>query len=496
MRKKAEKFDTSLSTLKAPLWSNIDGEAAGDGSGFSVSLNVDGSIVAIGAILNDSKGRQTGQVRIYHNQNGIWTQIGQDIDGEAEGDRSGYSVSLSANGSIVAIGAPGSWPRYGNKAGQVRIYQNQSGIWTQIGQDIDGEAEGDRSGYSVSLSSDGLIVAIGALSNGANGGHVRVFQYQKNIWTQIGQDIDGEAAGDNSGRSVSLSSDGLIVAIGASGNDGNGRGAGQVRVYKYKNEIWNQIGQDIDGESGGDGSGNSVCLNGDGTIVAIGAFFNQRSTGHVRVYQYKNEIWTQIGQDIDGDSAFNFSGGSVSLSADGSRVAIGACRNSDTAIGAGQARIYQNQAGTWTKVAQDFNGEESMDGFGYSVSLSINGLTLAVGAIEKDGNGGNAGQVRIYSQTSLLNTSWTFTAVKKDFLQFTVTFLAENKAKIVFIRGQVRQGTWSQGSHNTKFRLHFTDETTGQSWEPVGSHHGNHGNGVVLFGYVSNSSFNMDKNIH
>ena len=54
-----------------------------------------------------------------------------------------------------------------------------------------------------------------------------------NEWTQLGDDIDGEAAGDNSGISVSLSSDGTIVAIGAPDNDGNnGNISGHVRVYQ------------------------------------------------------------------------------------------------------------------------------------------------------------------------------------------------------------------------------------------------------------------------
>src|SRR5210317_1933017 len=43
----------------------------------------------------------------------------------------------------------------------------------------------------------------------------------ENDWEQTGQDIDGEAAEDRSGRSVSLNSDGDIVAIGAWGNNGN-----------------------------------------------------------------------------------------------------------------------------------------------------------------------------------------------------------------------------------------------------------------------------------
>ena len=104
----------------------------------------------------------------------------------------------------------------------------------QQGLDIDGEAAGDFSGYSVSLSSDGSTVAIGANGNdgaGSDAGHVRVYAWNGSSWTQQGSDIDGEAAGDYSGSSVSLSSDGSTVAIGANGNDVAGSDAGHVRVY-------------------------------------------------------------------------------------------------------------------------------------------------------------------------------------------------------------------------------------------------------------------------
>ena len=160
-------------------------------------------------------------------------QLGTDIDGEAVDDRSGHSVSLSTDGSIVAIGAPGN-DGTGNGAGHVRVYQYASGAWVQLGADIDGEAWGDGSGNSVSLSTDGSIVAIGAYANDGTGdgaGHVRVYQYASGAWVQLGADIDGEAAGDESGRSVSLSADGSIVAIGAGGNDGTGSNSGHVRVY-------------------------------------------------------------------------------------------------------------------------------------------------------------------------------------------------------------------------------------------------------------------------
>ena len=120
---------------------------------------------------------------------------------------------------------------------------------------------------------------------------------------QLGQDIDGEAAGDRSGISVSLSSDGNTVAIGDPYNDGNGTYSGHVRVYTYNGFSWTQLGGDIDGEGSGDQSGYSVSLSSDGYTVAIGAPFNQangHSSGHVRVYNYNGYSWTQLGGDIDG----------------------------------------------------------------------------------------------------------------------------------------------------------------------------------------------------
>ena len=161
------------------------------------------------------------------------TQIGGDIDGEAAGDLSGYNVSLSSDGTIVAIGAVNN-DGSGSNAGSVRVYKNTSGTWTQIGADINGESAGDWSGYSVSLSSDGTIVTIGAIYNdgsGTDAGSIRVYKNISGTWTKRGADIDSEAANDNSGIGISLSSDGTIVAIGAPYNDGSGSNAGLVRVY-------------------------------------------------------------------------------------------------------------------------------------------------------------------------------------------------------------------------------------------------------------------------
>jgi len=389
------------------LGADIDGEAAYDWSGTSVSLSSDGTTVAIGAERNDGNGNDAGHVRIYEYSAGSWTQLGADIDGEAAYDESGRSVSLSSDGTTVAIGA--IWNNGINGAsGHVRVYEYSAGSWTQLGADIDGEAANDYSGWSVSLSSDGTTVAIGAILNDGNGiaGHVRIYEYSAGSWTQLGADIDGEAAGDYSGWSVSLSSDGTTVAIGAAYNDGNGSNAGHVRIYEYTAGSWTQLGADIDGEAASDYSGYSVSLSSDGTTVAIGALLNDGNgadAGHVRIYEYSAGSWTQLGADIDGEAAYDESGTSVSLSSDGTTVAIGAPFNEGNgADSTGHVRIYEYSAGSWTQLGADIDGEAAGDRSGSSVSLSSDGTTVAVGAPFNGGNGTWAGHVRVFTLPSIV----------------------------------------------------------------------------------------------
>ncbi|UPT72039.1 MAG: T9SS type A sorting domain-containing protein [Flavobacterium sp. JAD_PAG50586_2] len=399
-------LNSVISIAQTQIGSDINGEAADDWSGWNVSLSSDGNIMAIGAKNNDGNGSNSGHVRVYRNVSGVWTQIGFDINGEASDDWSGDSVSLSSDGSIVAIGASRN-DGNGNSSGHVRVYRNVSGVWTQIGSDINGEAQYDDSGESVSLSSDGNILAIGAsynTGNGAGAGHVRVYQNISGVWTQIGSDINGEAAGDRSGLTVSLSSDGSIVAIGSPYSNANGTESGQVRIFQNVSGVWTKIGSDINGEADTN-FGYGVCLSSNGAIVAMGAPFsneNGNNTGHVRVYQNISGVWTQMGSNIVGEAAGDRSGYNLSLSSDGSILAIGAYQNDGNGASSGQVRVYQNVSGFWTQRGSDIDGEATNNYNGYSLSLSANGSILATGAYLNSGNGANSGHVRVYDLTAIL----------------------------------------------------------------------------------------------
>ena len=392
-------------SLQAQSWNqvgnDIDGEAANDWSGWSVSMNSVGNTVAIGAYNNDGAGIDAGHVRIFQWNGNAWIKKGGDIDGEAAEDHAGFSVSMSSDGNTLAIGAPYN-DDGGNGSGHVRIYQWNGNVWMKKGTDIAGETAGDWSGWSVSLSSDGNTVAIGTPYNDGSGfdaGQVRIYQWNGNVWVQKGSDIDGEVSSDLSGYAVSLSSDGNTVAIGARENDGGGFNAGHVRIYQWSGGIWVQKGSDIDGEAVLDNSGISVSLSADGNTVAIGAYWNDgggTDAGHVRIYQWNNNAWIQKGSDIDGEATDDWSGYSVSLGSDGNSVAIGARFNDGAGSSAGHVRIYQWNGSGWLQKGNDIEGESPGGQSGYSVSMNSAGTTVATSAIFNDGTGTDAGHVRVF----------------------------------------------------------------------------------------------------
>jgi uncharacterized repeat protein (TIGR02543 family) len=432
---------------------DIYGEVPNGVTGSSVSLSSDGTIVAIGG---HGESGAIGSVRIYQNNSGVWVKMGQDLDEESSGDQFGKSVSLSADGTIVAVGAPLRDANYKSNNGEVYVYQydNASNLWVKIGQDLYGYRNNDQFGRSVSLSADGTILAVGAPYYDAtytvDSGLVRVYEYSNNQWVQSA-DLEGEGY-DFIGWSVSLSSDGTVVAIGS--NESNSTGL--TKIFENISGNWTQRGHKISGERLSDKSGRSVSLNADGTIVAVGAPYNDGgggTSGHTRVFEWReytqndqgsyfyggnwpmtqdatqpkpvlviksgtnptvgSYYWFQMGTDIDG-SAGDYSGTSVSLSSDGKTVVIGEYSLDTTQSDAGRVRIfgYDTISKSWTQATEDIYVEDTnnLPGRGSSVSISSDGATVAIGAYYNnslDGAITKVGQTSIYNFTISNTASFT-----------------------------------------------------------------------------------------
>ena len=402
-------FETSIVSSWTQKGGDLDGEAAGDQFGKHVSLSSDGNVLAVGGINNDGNGSNSGHARVFAWNGTAWAQRGSDIDGEAASDQL-FAVSLSSDGTILAVGANGN-DGGGNASGHVRVYNWNGSAWTQLGPDID-EAASSNSGYSTSISSDGTILAIGAIRydapNYGNSGSVRIVQWNGSSWTQRGSRITDSQASAQGGAAVSLSSDGNIVACGSQRYDtANGADSGRVRVFEWNSSSsdWTQRGGDLDGDNAGDFYGISVSLSSNGNILVIGGINNDtraNNGGHSRVFEWNGSTWTQLGNDFYGTTSFGYNGNSTSISSDGTIVAIGTYRSEGLA---GHVNVYKWDGTAWNQIGDKIVGESGGDHSGSFISLSSNGSTLAIGAINNDGTTGisndNRGHTRVYTFNSL-----------------------------------------------------------------------------------------------
>lgn len=406
-----------LSFSQTQLGTDILGETFEDQFGQAIALSDNGTILAVGAKENDEVASNSGHVRLYQWENGDWTQLGADIDGFSTSDRLGTSIALSADGSVVACGAPDNGAPKGYVV--VRIWDGMA--WVPKGEVIEGIGVSDRFGTAVSLSADGDRLAVGAINNdevASNAGQVRIYDWDGNNWMQIGAPINGEGIGDNAGGAVSLSANGNRLAIGSPDNSELGTDVGQARVFEWveSDSTWSQIGEAIYGEDIRDELGTNVKLSTDGNRLAVSAPFNDGNgnwSGHVRVYEWQENNWVQMGEDIDGEDEFDRSGWSLDMGDNGNRIIIGALNNGDNGTQAGHARIYEWQENKWTQIGTDIDGDKSQDLLGYSVAIAENGEVMAVGApINGNAFEENAGYARVFTLQNDPSTSVSLLATQ------------------------------------------------------------------------------------
>jgi hypothetical protein len=334
--------------------------------GRSVALSEDGLLLAVGAYGEDSNGtsetdnstQYSGAVYLFSNSGGSWAQTDYiKASTPAQGSVFGYSVALSSAGTTLAVGAYN--PTGG---GAVYLFSN-SGSWTEDKIVTASNADtGDYFGYAIALSADGSTLAVGAyleddvakgitsgtyttVNNGAtDSGAVYLFTSGSGWMQQAYIKASNAAAGDYFGRSVSLSQDGSVLAVGANMQGGTGAGA----VYLFSNSSgWQQDTWFRATNTGiGDQFGISISLSGDGSVLAVGA--------HV-------ESSNAIGINGDGTD--------------------------DSAVVSGAAYLFSNSSGSWAQRAYiKAPNTDAVDYFGIAIALASDGSMLAVGAEQEKSN--------------------------------------------------------------------------------------------------------------
>ncbi len=262
----------------------------------------------------------------------------------------------------------------------MRVYEYDLSLqkWMRKGSDIDGKHPSDNAGWGMALSDDGLTLVVGSYDNDEgntnttnstyedDAGQTRIFRWDsdENDWMQLGQDILGDGNDNHEGWKVDLSHDGNRVITSGLSFDitGNETKAGRVRVFDYfsDRDVWEQVGQSLFGNEPGDEFGVDVSISFSGDIIAIGAgcyYYCDDTRHYVKVYKYDEDagIWEQIGQTLNPEHSYdnyNGFGSSVSLGLDGMRLAVGAVGYIFDAEGFVTVFDYDESADKWTPLGQ------------------------------------------------------------------------------------------------------------------------------------------------
>ena len=406
--------------IKASNAEAYDHFACGGGnqghSGNSVAMSSDGNTLVVGAPYesggatgvngnqNDNAAYASGAVYVFVRQGGAWVQQAYVKASNAEqSDHFGASVALSRDGNTMAVtshwessaatGVNGDQRDNSiRQAGAVYVFTRTGTTWTQqayvkasnTGRPGEGDmpGDGDQFGYSVALSGDGNMLAVGAISEDS-----------------AAQQVNGDQEDDSQ------------------------QSAGAVYVYARTAGAWTQQAY-VKGShlETGDMFGFAVALDFDGDTLVASAFDERGSartingphdngangSGALYVFTRRNGAWTQQAY-VKGSrtEATDQLGYVVAVSDDGNTIASGAgdedcltpginppgCDNDSPPLGAaniwvGAAYVFVRSGDTWTEQAFiKANNPRPYNSFGVKLALSGDGATLAVASYVED-NGG------------------------------------------------------------------------------------------------------------
>ena len=389
-----------------PQWNPLGADISYDFFfGLSVAISADGFTVAAGAPLGG--GRERGQVLVHRLDpaTGGWAPLGRPVNGLWPFSELGESADLSADGSVLAVGAPLA----GEERGHVRVldYDAERDEWVQRGSLLDGEEEEDLAGVTVSLSADGLSVAVGSPQHSSGpfwegAGQARLFAWEGDEWVEVGDAIGDEFSESSEG--LALSADGERVVVGAPSPDGRGF----VRVFqrddagREDDRGLRQVGEDIMEGGREDAFGRSVAANRDGSIIAVGApMFDSGRRGEVRALQWNGALsqWEPRGQTLQGDFGTTLFGWSVALSDDGSVLAAASADiEGDFFSFRGYIKVFRFDEGgsEWVQMGATLSEAGARnDGFGISIDLSSDGTVLITGSPRSNDGEGHVSVYRL-----------------------------------------------------------------------------------------------------
>ena len=280
-------------------------------------------------------------------------------------------------------------------------------------------AAGDEFGKTLSVSGDTLVVGASDATVGGNANQGAAYVYMRDgsgTWNFVVKltASDG-AAGDFFGRAVGVS--GPTIVVSAYFDADNGNGSGSAYVFENQGGTWTETRKltASDGASN-DYFGHAVAVDGD--FIVVGAWgvdvAGNADQGAAYVY-YRNEggigLWGQAAKltASDGEATDHFAD-TVSIS--GNTVVVGAQLDDDRGIDAGSVYVFDRHYpnfGNWGQVTK-LNASDGVTGDRFGNVVAVSGSTIVAGAYFNDDNGTDSGSVYVFQNQS---GTWNWDQIAK-----------------------------------------------------------------------------------
>jgi hypothetical protein len=271
----------------------VPGEAAAKAS-FGQSVATFGQTLLVGAPDEDAKGKRSGAVYVFQNENGSWKQTDKIVPDDAQ-EEDFFGKTLAHFGEKIAIGAPGCSDK-GKYSGAVYVYSFHGKSLTKEAKLVAADgSKSDSFGSSISIAKNWLIVgAYQKMRSSGKGGAAYIFQRQQTEWREFSK-LTPKNDHTNFGVSVAISE--RTAVVGADNDSKAANHSGAAYVYQWKDRKWvPESTLAAKGAKAFEGFGSSVYVAENSLLVGS---MRGSENGAVDVFRPKGKKWGHASRMID-----------------------------------------------------------------------------------------------------------------------------------------------------------------------------------------------------
>jgi len=318
-----------------------------------------------------------------------WNPIGglNGFASNSPGSASNVPIDINSDGTVRA------YSDYANDIVRVSILKN--GQWLPMGDDITDIANKESFGRSISLNASGTTIAISSYGEflwtvNQNVSKVYILDFINEEWQLRGSPIfSDQLYGSYSGSETTISADGNKVLIAEKFHDngidnGNitGPNFGKVSTYEWSDNNWIQLGNEIYGSVEQSRIGEQFAFSADGLSFAVSE--NGNDTEVVKVFRWNGNTWNQLGAPIENNDYYHFFSwelGNISLNGNGEILIIGSPNQYDEENeSGGKVRVYEWNGFEWDQRGQSILDQNNKSALGNDVDISYDGNIICIGS--------------------------------------------------------------------------------------------------------------------